>query len=93
MRNRQLARRWYVLPAAIVSVVAMAVLLAVLVITIDYLTAAGPAINAVILAIVPGVLIAGSLYALFLRARKPEVFARIGGADPESVVDEMAEVR
>ena len=71
----------------------MAVLLAVLVITIDYLTAAGPAINAVILAVVPVVLIAGAAYALFLRARKPEVFARIGGADPESVVDEMAEVR
>ena len=93
MRNRQLARRWYVLPAAIVSLVAMAVLLAVLVITIDYLTAAGPAINAVILAVVPVVLIAGAAYALFLRARKPEVFARIGGADPESVVREMAEVR
>ena len=54
VRNRQLARRWYVLPAAIFSVVAMAVLLAVLVVTIDYLTAAGPAINAVILAVVPG---------------------------------------
>ena len=91
MRNRELERRWYVLPAAIVSLVAMAVLLAVLVITIDYLTAAGPAINAVILAVVPVVLIAGSGYALFLRARKPEVFARIGGADPESVVNEMAE--
>ena len=71
----------------------MAVLLAVLVITIDYLTAAGPAINAVILAVVPVVLISGACYALFLRARKPEVFARIGGADPEAVRDEMAEVR
>ena len=93
LRNRQLARRWYVLPAAIFSVVAMAVLLAILVITIDYLTAAGPAVNAVILAVVPVVLIAGAAYALFLRGRKPEVFARIGGADPESVIDEMAEVR
>ena len=93
LRNRQLVRRWYVLPAAIFSVVAMAVLLAVLVITIDYLTAAGPAINAVILAVVPVVLIAGAAYALFLRSRKPEVFARIGGADPESVVNEPVEVR
>jgi hypothetical protein len=43
--------------------------------------------------VVPVVLIAGAVYALFLRARKPEVFARIGGADPEAVLDEMAEVR
>src|SRR6478735_3288620 len=93
LRNRGLERRWYVLPAAIVSLVAMAVLLAVLVITVDYLTAAGPAINAVILAVVPVVLIAGAAYALFLRSRKPEVFARIGGADPESVVNEPVEVR
>jgi hypothetical protein len=71
----------------------MAVLLVVLVITIDYLTAAGPAINAVILAVVPVILIAGSAYALFLRARKPEVFERIGGGDPEAVITETAEVR
>lgn len=83
LRNRQLARKWYVLPAAIFSIVAMAVLLCVLVITIDYLTAAGPAVNAVILAVVPVVLIAAVAYALFLRARRPEVFARIGGQDVE----------
>lgn len=81
LKNRELERRWYVLPAAAFSVVAMAVLLAVLVATIDYLTAAGPAINAVILAVVPLVLIAGVVYALFLKQRKPEVFARIGGEE------------
>ncbi|MGV8881681.1 MAG: APC family permease [Rhodoglobus sp.] len=91
LRNRTLARRWYVLPAAIVSLAAMFVLLIVLVITIDYLTAAGSAINAVILAVVPVVLIGGAAYALYLRARKPEVFARIGGGDPEAVVSDMAE--
>lgn len=83
LRNRQLARRWYVLPAAVFSIVAMAALLCVLVITIDYLTAAGPAINAVILAVVPLVLVAGLAYALFLRARRPEVYARIGGQEAE----------
>jgi amino acid transporter len=90
LRNRDLARRWYVLPAAVFSVVAMAVLFVILVVTIDYLTGAGPAINAVILAVVPVVLIAGAGYGLYLRARKPEVFARIGGGDAESVLHERA---
>ncbi|KQZ24240.1 APC family permease [Microbacterium sp. Root553] len=93
IRNRHLARRWYVLPAAIVSLVAMAVLLVVLVITIDYLTSAGPAINAIILAVVPVVLLLGAAYALVLRARRPEVFARIGGADPETARVENGEAR
>jgi amino acid transporter len=91
LRNRQLPRRWYVLPAAIFSVVAMTVLLVVLVITIDYLTTAGPAINTVILAVVPLVLIGGAVYASVLRARKPEVFDRIGGGDPEAIVAETVE--
>lgn len=93
MRNRHLARRWYVLPAAIVSLVAMAVLLVVLVITIDYLTSAGPAINAIILAVVPVVLVLGAVYALILRARRPEVFARIGGADQDATLIENGEQR
>lgn len=93
VRNRQLARRWYVLPASIVSLVAMAVLLVVLVITIDYLTSAGPTINAIILAVVPVVLVIGAAYALYLRARKPEVFARIGGSEVATVDDEAATVK
>lgn len=93
VRNRGLARRWYVLPAAIFSLVAMLALFIILVITIEYLTAAGPAINSVILAVVPVVLILGAVYALFLRARKPEVFARIGGGDPESARDEAVVTR
>lgn len=84
LRNRHLARRWYVLPAAIASIVGMGVLLAVLVITIDYLTSAGPAINAVILAVVPIVLIAGAVWAIALRRRRGDVFARIGGGESGS---------
>lgn len=93
LRNRQLTRAWYVLPAAIVSVVAMAVLLVILVITIDYLTGAGPTINAIILAVVPVVLAIGAAYAAFLRARKPEVFARIGGAEVVETADQEAGVK
>jgi hypothetical protein len=84
LRNPQLERKWYVLPAAVFSIVAMTVLLAILVSTIDYLTAAGPAINAVILAVVPIVLIVGILYAIVLRSRRPERYALIGGQEAES---------
>jgi amino acid transporter len=79
LKNRGLERKWYVLPAAIFSIIAMTVLLAILVSTIDYLTAAGPAVNAVILAVVPLVLVAGAVYAVVLRSNSPERFARIGG--------------
>lgn len=79
LKNTALPRKWYVLPAAAFSIVAMAALLAVLVATIDYLTAAGAAINTVILLVVPLVLVAGVVYAIVLRARRPEVFERIGG--------------
>jgi amino acid transporter len=83
LRNPQLERRWYVLPAAVFAILAMTVLLTVLVITIDYLTAAGEVVNTVILAVVPLVLIAGVVYALVLRTRRPDVFARIGGERAE----------
>lgn len=79
LSNPQFERKWFVLPAAIVSIVAMAALLIVLVITVDYLTSAGPIINALILAVVPVVLIIGVVYALVLRSRKPAVYALIGG--------------
>ncbi|GAA4973404.1 APC family permease [Kineococcus glutinatus] len=48
---------------------------------IDHLTAAGAALNAVLVGLVPAVLLAGALWARLLRARRPEVFARIGGED------------
>ena len=81
LKNRQLERKWYVLPAAVFSIVAMASLLTVLVLTIEYLTSAGPVINAVILAIVPLVLGGGAAYAFYLRRNRPDVYARIGGQE------------
>lgn len=84
LKNRGLERAWYVLPAVIVSLVLMIVLLGVMVVTIDSLTAAGPAINTVILLFVPTVLIVGSIYAALLRRRRPDVYARIGGTEGEA---------
>ncbi|MGP2481182.1 hypothetical protein ACTUM2_15320, partial [Listeria monocytogenes] len=69
VRNRTLPRRWYVLPAAILSIVLMALLFVVLVITVDYLTSAGPVIDALILAVTPTVLAIGVVLALVLRSR------------------------
>jgi hypothetical protein len=57
------------------------VLLAILVATIDFLTAAGPVVNAIILTVVPLVLMAGAVYAMVLRSSRPEIFARIGGGE------------
>ncbi|MCM3695097.1 APC family permease [Microbacterium oleivorans] len=80
LRNRSLPRKWYVLPAAIVSIVLMAGLLIVLVVTIDYLTGGGPTINAIILAVVPLVVVVGLILATLLRRRDPGRFDAIGGA-------------
>lgn len=84
LKNRHLPRAWYVLPASIVSIVMMAGLFIVLVITVNYLTSAGDAINSVILAMVPVVLIAGLVYAFVLKARRPAVYERIGGEEGTS---------
>ncbi len=81
LRHKDLPRRWYVLPAAIVSVIAMGALLSILIVTIDYLTSAGPAVNSVILAVVPIVLVVAGIYAVVLRQRRPRVFARVGGQE------------
>jgi len=80
VRNRALPRRWYVLPAAVASIVLMAVLVVVLVVTIDSLTGAGPVINGMILAVVPVVLGIGAIVAVVLRRRGSETFDAIGGA-------------
>lgn len=87
LRNRHIARRWYVLPMVVLSLVIMAVLLGVMVVTIDSLTSAGPVVNGIILAVVPIVLIGGSIYGLVLRRHRPDVYARIGGTDGVGITD------
>lgn len=83
LRNRHLERKWYVLPAVIVSLVSMIALLGIMVVTIDNLTSAGPYINTVILLFVPAVMILGTVYAVALRRRRPHIFALIGGTEGE----------
>lgn len=79
LKNKDEDRKWYVLPAAIVSTIALSALLVVAILTVDVLTAAGPVINSIILSLVPAIMIGGALYGLWLKAKKPSVYARIGG--------------
>ncbi len=79
LKTKDPNRKWYVLPAAIVSSIAMVALYIVLNVTVDVLTNAGPQINSLIVSVVPVLLIAGIVYALILKSRKPSTYARIGG--------------
>lgn len=79
VRNRSIERAWYVLPAAILSIVLMAALFVVLVVTINFLTSAGPLINTLIIAVTPVVLAVGVVLAIVLRRRGSERFDAIGG--------------
>ena len=79
VKNKDSERRWYVLPAAIVSCVTMIGLYLVLNTTVDVLTGAGPLINSIILSIVPIILVGSIIYAQILKSNRPAVYARIGG--------------
>ncbi|KQO96795.1 APC family permease [Leifsonia sp. Leaf264] len=80
VRNRELARKWYVIPAAIVSGVLQLGILYVLCSSFDLLTAAGPAVNAILIAITPVTFLVGIVLALVWKRTRPDVYARIGGA-------------
>jgi amino acid transporter len=79
-RNRELARKWYVIPAAVVAGLLQALVLFVLCTTFDLLTAAGPLVNGILLAITPVTFAVGVVLALVWKRTRPEVYARIGGA-------------
>lgn len=84
VRRKDLARKWFVLPAAIVAGVLMTVVLGVLTYFIEYLTGAGPVVNTVILVCVPLPFVAGLVTAAILKRRRPEIYAGIGGARDEA---------
>ena len=53
---------------------------------IELMTAAGPVINAVIVASVPVVFLAGTLYAVWLRRNRPADYARIATTNVDAEV-------
>ncbi len=79
VRNRQLPRAWYVIPAAVVAGLAMTGIVILLCFTFDLLTAAGPVINGILIAITPAAFLVGVILASVWRRRRPELFERIGG--------------
>lgn len=81
VRHRELARRWYVIPCAVVGGAAMVVVLSLLCGNLGLLTGAGPAVNGVILVLVPAVFLVGVVLAAVWRRTRPAVYARIGGAE------------
>jgi hypothetical protein len=81
VRRRDVARAWYVLPAAVVGSLAMIALTISLVVTVDLLTAGGPIVNSIIVASVVLSFVTGVVLALVWRRTRPAVYARIGGSE------------
>jgi len=79
VRRPELARRWYVVPAAVVAGLAMAAIIVLLCLTFDLLTAAGPVVNALLIALTPVTFLVGVVLARVWRRTRPDVYARIGG--------------
>ncbi|RFA06919.1 amino acid transporter [Subtercola boreus] len=81
VRHRNIARAWYVLPAAVLSALAMLALLTALIGTLDLLTAAGPVVNTILISAVTASFIIGAVLASVWRRTRPSVYARIGGTE------------
>ena len=81
VRRRDVPRRWYIIPAAVVGTLAMVGLLVLLISTIDTLTAGGPVVDTVIVLLLPVVFIVGAVTAVVLKRRRPEAYERIAGGE------------
>ncbi len=76
-------------PAALTAAIASSVLLAVatyiLISNVGILTNAPMGVNVVLVAIVPVTLLVGGVFAVLLRSRRPEIYARVGeGANADA---------
>lgn len=83
VRNRSLERKWFVLPAAVLGTILLALFTVLIVVNIDSLTAAGPVVNTIILAVVPVAFLVGVVLAVAYKRLRPAAYNRIGGADAE----------
>jgi amino acid transporter len=82
LRRNKAASTPTAVTAAIVSAVLLAVATYVLVSNVALLTNAPMSVNVVLVGIVPATLLVGGVLAVWLRNRRPEVYARVGeGAD------------
>lgn len=81
--RRHTVRASGTIAVAVLATVLLIGSLAVLVDSIDLLTNAGPAVNAMLVGVVPAVFAVGLLLALWLRRNRPGVYARIGSMHAE----------
>lgn len=83
VRNRDLQRKWYVVPAAVAATIMLALFTVLIVRNIDILTGAGPTANVIMLVIVPIAFLIGVVLAVRYARTRPEAYARIGGGDED----------
>ncbi len=80
VKNPGIARKWYVIPSAVVAGLAQIGVLYILGTSLDMLTAGGPVVNFFVLAITPVTFAVGVVLALVWKRTRPSVYAAIGGA-------------
>ena len=80
LRHRELARRWCVVPAAVLATIALLVVTLLVTATMELLTGSTDVLfNATLIAVTPVVFLVGVIAAAVIKRRRPEVYARIGG--------------
>jgi hypothetical protein len=91
LRRNKAASTPAALTAAVVSAVLLAVATYILVSNVGLLTNASASVNVALVGIVPATLLVGGVLAVWLRNRRPEVYARVGeGADTATAQAEVA---
>lgn len=82
-RDRRGMSVWRVIVAPAVAAVSLGIILVLVATQLDVFTARGWAVNAILIATVAVVLLLGLGRALYLKARRPEVFAGLGTSTPD----------
>ena len=83
VRNRTLERKWYVIPAAVLATIMLALFTVLIVININVLTGAGTLVNTIILVVVPVAFSVGVVLAVRYKRSRPATYERIGGGNQD----------
>ena len=74
--------RWRTLVAPVLAALGMATALYLMITKIALLTGASDTVNVVLVGLVPAMIVTGAVLALWLRAKRPQVYARLGAPAP-----------
>lgn len=83
LRNRNLERKWFVIPAAALATVMLALFTVLIVLNINALTGAGTLVNTIILVVVPIAFFVGVVLAVRYKRSRPATYERIGGGNQD----------